>query len=292
MTRILVPLDESELAEESLPWAALAARAYGAPVHLISVWNRDDLSFRRAGIEPDEPLAAIRDAIRAYLDEVAARPMFEGVTVTTEVRLGDPAEQVADAASENTRMVVITSHGRGGLKRALRGSVADELIRTLTIPVLHNQAGGIPAALSRMLVTLDGSDESEQALPLARELAQAAGAGIHLLRVYNPVAEITSNFAFPGVTPDLGSLAEAMSEAAESYVATIAQAGETWEVRAGRPLDAIIDCAAQAGCEIIAMATRGRGGILRFALGSTADSVARAADRPVLLVPTGDGDES
>lgn len=284
MSRILIPLDESELAEQSLGWAALIARALNAPVHLFTVWNRDDLLLRRAGIDPDDPVAEISAAMQEYLDSVAARDLLDGLQVTTEVRLGDPAEQIIDAAGENTRMVVMSSHGRGGLKRALRGSVADEVMRTLSIPVVVSQAEGIPPSLSRILVTLDGSEHSELVLEPARELAHAAEAGIHLLRVYNPVDQVALGSTFPGAAPDLGTIAQAMSEAAEAYLQEIAAEGETWEVRAGRPLDAILDCADQAGCEIIAMASRGRGGVVRLALGSTADAVARSANRPVMLI--------
>ena len=53
------------------------------------------------------------------------------------------------------------------------------------------------------------------------------------------------------------------------------------------PLDAILQYAQNAECDVIAMGTHGRGGVMRLALGSTADAVMRAADRPVLLVSAG-----
>lgn len=284
MPRIVVPLDESSLAEEALPWAAIIARATGDSLHLVSVWTYDEAIWARAKLDPDAELPEIRDALQAYLDEIAARPNLEGIAVTTEVRVGDVAEQLENVASEgDSTLLVITSHGRGGLKRWMQGSVASELAQNTPIPLLVDRAGGVAPGLSRLLVTLDGSETAELALPYARSLARAAGAEVHLLRVYNPYAE----FAVTPMGPagDLGDLANKLYESAELYMQGVAEAGETYDVRSGRPLDVIIEYAQEKSCEVIVMATHGRGGIIRLALGSTSDAVMRAADRPVLLVP-------
>jgi nucleotide-binding universal stress UspA family protein len=284
MPRLVVPLDESGLAEEALPWAALIARAARYSVHLVSVWTADEIMWVRAGVDPGDSIEKIRDSIHGYLERTAASAVLAGLDVTTEVRLGEPAEQIAEAAAEGeTAMVVITSHGRGGIKRLIQGSVADKLARTLSVPLLVERAGGIEPALTRIVVTLDGSETSAAALPVARGLARAVGAELHLLRAYNPLSEVHMSPLAP--VTDLGRLSEQMYEAAETYMKEIAEPGEKWDVQAGRPLDVILQYARDHDCQVIAMATHGRGGIVRLALGSTSDAVVRAADRPVLLVP-------
>lgn len=284
MARIVVPLDESELAEEALPWAALVARATGDSLHLVSVWTYDETIWARANLDPDAELPEIRTALQSYLDGVASRPALAGLQVTTEVRVGDVAEQVVDVAAEGeTALVVITSHGRGGFKRFVQGSVASKLAQNSPAPILVDRTGGVPAGLTRLLVTLDGSDTAEAALPVARRLAAAAGAEVHLLRVYNPYAEVAVSPIGPA--GNMGDLAEKLYESAEIYMKDVVREGESWDVRAGRPLDVILDYAAEKGCEVIVMATHGRGGVIRLALGSTSDAVMRAADRPVLLTP-------
>lgn len=284
MARILVPLDESDLAEQALPWAAALARATGADVHLISVWTLDERVWLRAGIDPGEGNARITDALGQYLERVARHPALEGLTVTYETRIGNVVEQIVFVASEeDTRLVALTSHGRGGLKRWIQGSVADELVRTINLPVLVVRPGDRPAQFRRMLVTLDGSDISERALPVAREVAKATGAELHLLRVVNPVADVA--WTGIGPAPDLGEITRQFAEAAQAYLEQIATRDEKWDVLYGRPLDAILQYAEEHECDVIAMGTHGRGGITRLALGSTTDAVMRASDRPVLVVP-------
>lgn len=284
MPRILVPLDESELAEQALPWAGAVARALGLDVHLIGIWTYDEQIWLRAGVKDEADPRRIADAITAYLDRVAGTPSLAGLTVTTEARIGDVAEQITDAASaEDTRMVILTSHGRGGFKRLVQGSVADKLVRTLAQPILVVRPGQAHAALRRLLVTLDGSDTSEGALAPARELANGAGAEMHLLRVVNPLADVAWTGIGPG--PDLSEITEQYTQAARVYLQEKALPGEVTDVYYGRPLDAILEYARVKQCDVIVMGTHGRGGITRLALGSTADAVMRAAERPVLLVP-------
>lgn len=290
MPRILVPLDETELAEEALPWAAAFARAMASDLHLISVYAFDEDVWKRANIDPGDSPARIAEQVTAYLDEVAARPALAGLNVSVEARLGNVAEQVADAAlAGDTRMIVLVSHGKGGLKRWMQGSVADELVRTVAMPVLVVRPGLASYQVGRVLVTVDGSETSERALPVVREIANAVGAELHLMRVVNPVSEVA--WTGIGPAPDMGQITEQYTEAARAYLERIARPGEMWDVMYGRPLDAILDYAREKRCEVIAMGSHGRGGIARLALGSTADAVMRAADRPVLIVPDRDEPE-
>ncbi len=268
MSRIIVPLDQSELAEEALGWAALLARTLGDSLHLLTVVPDDS--------GPTD--------VQAYLKDVAGRPLLSGLEVTTEVLSGDPADEILTASWEGTSMIIICSHGHGGFKRMVQGSVADEIVRSAQVPVLVDKSGGIAPSITNVVVTLDGSERSETALGPGRALARAAGANVHLLRVYNPMAEFTMTPMGP--MADMGDIAQKLYEAAEAYMQEAALEGETWDVRSGRPLDVIIDYAAEKNCEVIVMSTHGRGGIIRLALGSTSDAVVRAADRPVLLVPS------
>jgi len=284
MPRIVVPLDKSELAEDALVWGAYFARSFGDSLHLVSVWDRDDAMWEEPASSPEPSAERIATQVDAYLVEVAGRDSLSGITVTREVRIGRPADQVAEiAAQPDTRMAVLTSHGRSGLKRFIQGSVADHLVRTLTIPLCIVRPNATKPPIGRMLVTLDGSETSEKALGPAREVAAATGSELHLLRVANPLAEMPYTALAPA--PDLGELSKQIIDAANEYLAAAARKGEHAEVRAGRPLDIILDYAREKECGLIAMGTHGRGGVLRLALGSTTDAVVRGADRPVLVIP-------
>lgn len=284
MPRILVPLDETELAESALPWAAEVARVLGLSIHLVAVYDYDVEGWRKAGIDPDSGPAGVADTLQSYLEKAISRPPFEAVEHTSEVRLGNVAEQLNDVANEgDTRFIVMASQGEGGLSRFRRGSIADALVRDGSTPVLIVREGERKAALRRILVTLDGSEVSEVALAPARELAAAAGAEVHLMRVINPVVD--SGWTGVGPAPDMGMITEQLTESAIAYLNAKALPDEKADVLFGRPLDAILQYAEEHDCDVIVMGSHGRGGIVRLALGSTADAVMRASDRPVLIIP-------
>ncbi len=288
MPRIVVPLDESENAEQALPWAAYLARAFGYSIHMVCVWTHDAEFWRRAGVEAGAPLERIAEALNDYLQEVRVGSELAGIETTTEVRAGRVADHIREVCDEGeTRFVVLTSHGAGGLRRFIQGSVTDALVRTLRVPLFVVRPGQGAPPIRRMVVALDGSETSECALGPARAVAAGTGATIHLLRVANPLAELP--YTSLGPAGDLGALSNELFHGAEEYLRQRALAGEEWDVRAGRPLDVIVEYAKEKDCALIAMGTHGRGGVLRLALGSTADAVMRAADRVVLVVPERSG---
>ncbi|MBI2765697.1 MAG: universal stress protein [Chloroflexi bacterium] len=284
MPRVLVPIDETEFAEHALPWAAALARATNETLHLLAVYDYDAESWRKAGVDASGGPAAVGDALTSYLEQVAARPLFHGLQVTAEVRLGNAAEQIGDASLEgDTSYIVIASHGEGGLKRFTRGSVADAVARHSTVPVLIVREGAVEPSFARLLVTLDGSETGESALAPARALAAAAGGEVHLLRVVNPVTEAA--WTGVGPAPDIARITQQISDSALAYLQARAMPGEKTDVLYGRPLDAILQYANEHSCDVIVMASHGRGGIVRLAIGSTTDAVMRASDRPVLVFP-------
>src|SRR5690606_23451078 len=126
----------SELAERALSHARAAALAHGAAVHLLQVVDPADLTAPalRATVEPagnlQEPdrsagIEAWETSAVAYLEHVAAHLRTDGVTeVTVAVKVGNPYDLVPDeAAAAGCDLVVMASHGRSGLGRALLGSI-------------------------------------------------------------------------------------------------------------------------------------------------------------------------
>jgi nucleotide-binding universal stress UspA family protein len=280
MSRVLVPLDESPLAEEALPWAAVVARARHQAVHLVSVYPFEDQLWELAKIDPSSPLAHARESLQRYLGQVSQSPELVGLLVTTEVRAGEAAAEIAEAAEEgDADMIVITTHGRGGFDASGRGSVADKLVRTARVPVLVVPPGAPKAALGSLAVTLDGSSDAERALTPARALADASAAQLHLLRVIDP------DLGWRLAEPELQALEEALRTAAEASLGEVSQPGDVAAVVRGKVAGTIIEYTKEHSCDLLVMATHGRTGRLRLDLGSVADRVVRLADRPVLLVP-------
>ncbi|HEU4524197.1 MAG TPA: universal stress protein, partial [Gemmatimonadales bacterium] len=142
---ILLPLDGSPFAEQAIPWAAAIARKARARLRLVFAHQppvpppRDQSSMRLyTRIE-----LAVRKSERDYLRGAAARIRKSGgIQLATATLTGAPGPALAEYAREvGTDLVVMTTHGRGGLQRMWLGSVADHLVRSLEIPLLLIRTG-------------------------------------------------------------------------------------------------------------------------------------------------------
>jgi nucleotide-binding universal stress UspA family protein len=147
IARVIVPYDGSELAEESFDEAAHLAAHIDREVLLVrAIFPESEVAPTRgfeAVYTPDlyqtmtESLEA--DA-RKSLDEAAAKITAMGARVATEIRHGPTAQSIAESARFDD-VIVITSHGRTGVKRWLMGSVAEKLVRTGPCPVIVVRSG-------------------------------------------------------------------------------------------------------------------------------------------------------
>jgi nucleotide-binding universal stress UspA family protein len=140
VTRVFVPLDGSTPADAALPVAAAVARDLGVPIHLARVFEpADPGAILRAGPAVSKAHAEdFRKAQRqgeADLDREVRRLRNKDLMASRETRIGSPAETLLDAITP-TDLVVMTTHGQGGLRRWLFGSVADKLVREAAAPVL------------------------------------------------------------------------------------------------------------------------------------------------------------
>jgi nucleotide-binding universal stress UspA family protein len=192
-------------------------------------------------------------------------------------------------------IVVMTSHGYGGLRRLWLGSVADELVRTLEVPVLlvrpaENENAG-PVKFSRILVPLDGSSLAEGILEPAVALARLWNAELDLIQIVHPLPYATG--ALPGPLLSTGRYSQVLSsdlETARAYLQRTAERLRDQEVSASsravvgaNVAETLVDLTRQEGAGLVALATHGRGGVRRLVLGSVADKLLRAAEVPTLV---------
>jgi nucleotide-binding universal stress UspA family protein len=307
---ILVPLDGSPVSEQALPVAYDLARRSGALLRLVHV----HVGYTAAPIYVegipvvDEQLHSLAKAhALAYLERVRDRLVDEG---EADLRVApvvlDPAEAVIRdqtvpemlaryAATTDTDLIVMTTHGRGRLARFWLGSVADALVHTSSVPILLVRPDGDtapvehPPAFRQILIALDGSAAAEQLLAPARTLGDMTQAAYTLLQVVEPHTLLRSG---PFTTPtdfDAEDTQRRMAEA-QRYLEGIAQALRSdgvavrVDVRVAEQVAAaILDAAADQHVDLVAIATHGQSGIARLLLGSVADKVVRGARLPVLL---------
>jgi nucleotide-binding universal stress UspA family protein len=173
--------------------------------------------------------------------------------------------------------------------------VADRLVRELHCPFILVRPSTPPAevelpAAARVLVPLDGSPLAESVLDEVERLFSPGLATLHLVRAVDPVAAFPIGAPMPLPPMEL-ELVEVRRAAAEQYLESRAwklrQAGwhvEYEVVTEWNPATAVLSYAEAHECDLIAIATRGRGGAQRLLLGSVADKVIRGAATPVLVV--------
>ena len=147
LSKILVPLDGSALAETALPAAVSLAESTGAALLFLRAAEAPALAV---GDPTEAQVKVVRDA-EEYLDDVKGRiQRGTGADITTAVWYGNPTESIAEAAQVNrVDMVVMTTHGRSGLGRILLGSVAESVIRSTATPILVLHPDGAPLQASR-----------------------------------------------------------------------------------------------------------------------------------------------
>jgi nucleotide-binding universal stress UspA family protein len=190
-------------------------------------------------------------------------------------------------------LVVMTTHGRGGIGRALFGSVTDSLVRHVSCPMLVARPHGTlptpfaPATISHVLVALDGSPESDLVLPHAAAVAEVTGARCTLLHLRHP--EILSGIAAPEtlLDPDWQRRDEEAERAhLDRHASLFRERGIDVSMAVLPAKDvksALIEYAGTHAVDLVAMATHARHGLARMMLGSTATALLHETRLPMLL---------
>lgn len=310
MKTILVPLDGSILAEQVLPYVGTLARILEARICLLRVVAESEehellAEAIAATYGVGAPLATqpavqthshelLQQNAERYLESQAALLYAAGLDVVVDVRCGRAADVIAETAlNQHVVLIALASHGYSGLKRWALGSVADTVVHATSIPALIVR-GAAPTrvpAISRIMVPIDGSTLSRQALPLAAELARSAHAELILLHAATPaIADYPSFPASDERLPQPGNAPAALRRQATSMLDALAaelrshQVDVRTRVVNGHAAKVLVDEAAQCGVDLIVMATRGYGGLRRWALGSVADTVVHTTATPLILV--------
>jgi nucleotide-binding universal stress UspA family protein len=297
---LLVPLDGSALAEQSLGQAAAIARATGAAIDLVTVHQPPAKDGYGAAPGDDRSWSDQH----AYLETVASELAADGSIRASHAMLsGDPDEMISRRAADvEADLIVITSHGRTGFSRAWFGSVADGLVRRGPAPVLILRpiAGdarrvAAPRLFNHVLVPLDGSALAAEILPTAIDLARCSHARITLLGVVQPIPasavdpmtllpyavviidDHVTKRRVEAANKDLNELSTRLAAdggGLESVEANV--------VVADNVAHGIVEFARSHDVDLVAISTHGRG-TSRYFVGSVADKVLRASGLPILL---------
>jgi nucleotide-binding universal stress UspA family protein len=296
IARVLLATDFSRCAERALEHALAIASWWKAELHILHV-----LEFV-PGMNPEYPvnemyLEQLRKDALCQLAEIQKRAAETGLSIRTTIDQGIPSQRTDILAADlGADLIVMGTHGRTGLEHILVGSTAERVVRTAPCPVLTVKArrdkppqpsgpAGV-ASLRHLLIPIDFSACSLEALEYGVQLARYAGSAVTILHVLEPVAY--------GLDFTLGSSVEWRTQKAyvegrlEILRALCTSNGTNAEqvLKAGTPADSIRDYADRQQPDLVIMGTHGRRGVSRMLGGSVAETMLRLAPCPVLTVRT------
>jgi nucleotide-binding universal stress UspA family protein len=275
--KIVVPLDGSAQANVALPLARTFAQATGAAVTLLRVKSDHES----------------RAEVTSALNRIGEAFASAGVEVHSIVREGDPADEIlAEVKEQHADLVIMRTHGRSGLGRAVVGSVTERVLKAGIVPLVLLRPGGRRMShLRRLLIPVDGSPGAAVALGVATGLAKATGASLRLVEVVVPIASYLYATPMGGATyfdPAWDTEAEA---AAQTYIDSVttrlraAGMDATGAVGVGASVaDKIITAAEEQPADLIVMSSEALTGAARAFLGSVSDAVVRTSHCPVLVI--------
>ncbi|MEZ4337305.1 MAG: universal stress protein [Sandaracinaceae bacterium] len=301
---IVCATDLSPSGAEAVEIAARIANATGAPLQLVHV----------GGGEPPESGEPVTEAERVYRERLAMRHQAAsnalekererasgfGPPTTAQLLDGRTWEAVVDHAEHSSAsLLVVGPHGHAGPRSSTRrdlsewivGSTADRIVRHAPCPVLvgpRGEAHAAPLAGGTWLVAVDFSDPSRAALQLAMDMAKACEAKLVALHVtHDPIMRLDPA-GEEEPFPPLDEVAQEMAQRKRSELIGLVKGelGQPIEVKVvvGDPAHEIAAHAKEVDARLIVIGTHGRTGIVRFLLGSTAESVLRLSPVPVLCV--------
>jgi nucleotide-binding universal stress UspA family protein len=293
---IIIPLDGSGLAETVLPMAVNLAVSLNSKVTLLHIIEKDASPF----IHGDRHLTTVPEA-RSYLEDIAKHhfPMVKDVsfhvhrTATRDIAAGILAHQTELGPD----LIIICTHGRGGLRQIIFGSIAQQVVESGWTPVLiirpqtvaHSKSGHIRS----LLAAADNDPEHGQGLLTALKFGQSIKARVHVIGVVPTMGTLAGKHAttgkfLPATTYQVLEIAEKELEIfLQQKIQPFSETGAEVSLQIGRgdPASIISKTAEAVAADIIILGTHGKAGTAALWSGSMAAKVIKQTLRPLLLVP-------
>ena len=296
MTRVLLATDFSPCAARALEYALAVTSSWKAELHVLHV-----LEFY-PGMDPEYPVNQMyldelrKDADRQFID-VEKHAAGSGVSIRKRIEFGIPSQRIETVATEQQAdLIILGTHGRTGLQHVLVGSTAERVVRTGPCPVLSVKTGRIPASgpatdaadrpvtIRRILVPIDFSECSLDALEYATQFAKHMGASVTILHTLEPVP-YNLDFTLHH-SQDWREKKDYLQGRLEVLCAMLTsnRIRADQVLKAGLPTESIVGYAREQGHDLVIMGTHGRRGISHMLTGSVAEAMLRLAPCPVLTV--------
>ena len=295
--RIVVGYDDSPQASVALDQALKLAAQFGGEVVVVNV-SADSvamaLPLQSASIAPGIDATPVLRSLDRYRSDlyrrVQARVVDEPVHVSIEFSANNVAAGILDAAVRwNASAIVLGTHARTGASHALVGSVAEDVVRNTALPTVVVRERTIATPFRRIVVGIDYVEHSPDPSAFSLELARDRAVDVMYCCVIDtktigmPAGDLvfdpTDLIASTRASAE-GMLAAAVAAANAVDVFPQREVADSNDIAAG-----ILDVARRFGAHAIVVATHHRGGIERLIVGSTAESLMRHSQVPVVVVP-------
>jgi len=300
---ILAPTDFSPESLRALEYASFLLKIFRGTLHLVHV-HENDYALALPSITPPPPVISIDEIERyfqAKLKKLATRYLPADAAAQTHVKTGRAFDQICKLADQlEARLIVISTHGRTGLKRMFLGSTAERVVQHAGCPVLvvreHErdfadlqQSTDKEATSGKMkiLVPVDFSECSRQGLSYALSFARPWNAEITLLHTVQIQPLIApERYAAFDQTPSLAAIERAAKSQMRELTRQTEFGGVRYEtsIQVGNPAQQICQYAEDRGIALIVTSTHGHTGLGHVLIGSVAEHVVRYAHCPVLVV--------
>ncbi len=274
LDRIVVATDSSAEAALAERMAGRLSFVLGSELHLLTVGGGE--------AETEKTLSEARWSVEEVGGEVSG----------AHSRSGRVDEQILAAAEDlRANLIVVGNRGLGALKRTLMGNISVSVVRHARCSVLVARDSREHAPMpEKIMAAVDGSEESKAAANMAREVAGAVGAELHLVYAVPTIPSVT----YPGTAVTKGAETTLEHVRGQARGVLAAEAGrleagggtvaETHLVAGGQPDGEIVDAAEDVGAGLLVVGSRGLGAVRRTLLGSVSESVVRHAHCSVMVV--------
>jgi len=283
--RILCPVDFYPASERAVEYAVILAENYGAELTLLHVVAPILPSAYGVRVDLKSLVEALKEESARKLQQLSRKAESAKVPVECIVRTGEIHQEIKKIVrSARIDFVVMGTHGRRGIERWVLGSVAEQLLRSVKVPLLtigrREGIEKVPLAIRRILVTTDFSEGTSEAIAYALSIAQECQAHISILHVLGNVGADTSQKYREILTRKIGDQLEKLVQPEAR-----AWCDAKTRVETGLPFKVILRTVEKESIDLLVMNVHGKRGLDRSLLDSTAERVVRAATCPVLMIP-------
>ncbi len=279
---MVVGVDGSDYADHALRWAVEEGRLRRAGVVAILAWGYLD-QHPLPGAEAFDPSYGEHEA-RAALDAFVERALGESASSVARRAVCDlPARALLDAAT-NADLLVVGARGLGGLRGLLLGSVSQRCAHLATVPLAIIREHAEASKSARIVVGVDGSDNSRAALDWAVDEARRRRRGLIVVNAWDDGSSGLETLAFAHEPDGAEAVARELVESMiGDRVGTDADLDVEAVVVPGGAASALVEASTEA--LLLVVGNRGHSTFGGMLLGSVAQQAAHHARCPVVLVP-------